>query len=532
VDSVEPTTNPLPTCKPLDAVKDLLNAPSLHFALDESAQGNPAHGRVEACWSYSVDCVAEIRHHPLIAATHLAYSEHRPLVLSPDVIWVTIAQGLAQHIRLDAEKYRYLLVRHQGRRELRIERTDIHRRSPENPWANVVEDFVAALRGEVGELADRFVCDFSTTGSVERTVSGVVLLDMFEPYFSYHMVAGCGIPSVTLEGTASDWRHLREKIELLAPFDFDWWLEELRPICDQFVAAADGKADRRHWLRIYKFRSAYGVDRFNGWLGKLFPYTKNYETGNYSQRNPLFDPKVAAEIDRLDREEKNDRFMRSAFHAPGISHEELPRGTSVVPFTVDFGSRGHKTAMELIAGPLAVTQDSATLALRPTLGWAVRESPPIEQAILQLEAHTTEPTSQPEFDELLSHLRVSYIPTDVLRFYRDIRRTTIHATEPSATYNILPLDSWRETDLLGETPAAGEASECYCFATTGDGTELLIQLRDVKREELGSIFVGRRNGEAIPETGQKIAKSFTDFLLRALASGERPYYRHINLKQT
>src|SRR4051794_11670624 len=132
VDDVPLAEAPLPTCKPLDAVRALLDAPPGRFAADESMQGNPVCGRVEACWNYSLDCVAGVGHHSLIAAAHVAFSQHRPLVLSPDVIWVTLAQGLAQHLRLDPERYRHLLVRHGGRMDLRVERDDLHHGSPEN----------------------------------------------------------------------------------------------------------------------------------------------------------------------------------------------------------------------------------------------------------------------------------------------------------------------------------------------------------------------------------------------------------------
>src|SRR5215831_18662250 len=74
VDEVIPATSPLSTCKPLEAVRALLEAPPGRFAADESSQGNPTHGRLEACWSYALDCVAGIGHHPLIAAAHLAFS--------------------------------------------------------------------------------------------------------------------------------------------------------------------------------------------------------------------------------------------------------------------------------------------------------------------------------------------------------------------------------------------------------------------------------------------------------------------------
>jgi len=34
--------------------------------------------------------------HPLLGAVHVAFAEHRPLVLSPDALWLTILQGVAQ----------------------------------------------------------------------------------------------------------------------------------------------------------------------------------------------------------------------------------------------------------------------------------------------------------------------------------------------------------------------------------------------------------------------------------------------------
>src|SRR5262252_1347464 len=58
--------------------------------------------------------------HPLLAAVGLAFAQHRPLVLSPDAVWLTIAQGVAQHVRLHAEALRPRLVRHDGRAHLTV----------------------------------------------------------------------------------------------------------------------------------------------------------------------------------------------------------------------------------------------------------------------------------------------------------------------------------------------------------------------------------------------------------------------------
>jgi hypothetical protein len=425
-----------------------------------------------------------------------------------------------------------LLVRHEGKRQLTVKRDDLHRGSPENPWTAVVAEFASQLRREIGELAERFVSDFSTTGPVERTVSEVALLDVLQPYFSYNVACICGIPSITLEGTPADWRKLREKVDFLAPFGLDWWLSELRPICDQFARAADGDIDREHWRRLYKVRTAYGAEVINGWLGKLFPYTKDFATGKFSRRNDLLDPKVEAEIRNLERGEGRSgekEWMR--FNVPGIRAEELPRGLSQVPFTLT-GTTGVKTAMAFLAGPFVVTQDGETGALRPTLGWAVCESAPIEQALIRLAEHGLEPARAGLSWDALRALGVDYVPTDVLRFYYEAAGALIHDENRVLLFRVLPLAEWAEPEWAhqGRTHPGRkkqwEPSQLFRFAESSDGTEVVIQLYCSERKNTGAVFVGhRRDGESADETGQKVARSFTDFLLRALDSGSQPYYR-------
>src|SRR5215470_9457209 len=58
--------------------------------------------------------------HALLGAVGIAFAQHRPLVLSPDAVWLTIAQGVAQHVRLHAETLRHRLVRHDGKKRLTV----------------------------------------------------------------------------------------------------------------------------------------------------------------------------------------------------------------------------------------------------------------------------------------------------------------------------------------------------------------------------------------------------------------------------
>src|SRR5262245_43406791 len=66
----------LPTCKTRDGLSKLL------ATVNESAE-EP----VISCSGYNSNCLANVGIHPLFAAVHIAFSQHYPLVLSPDMIW-------------------------------------------------------------------------------------------------------------------------------------------------------------------------------------------------------------------------------------------------------------------------------------------------------------------------------------------------------------------------------------------------------------------------------------------------------------
>src|SRR5262245_61130119 len=113
--------------------------------------------------------------HPLLAAVHHAFAEHRPLVLSPDAVWLTIAHGAAHHVRLHGESLRSRQVQHAGRDILEVRVTQTP--NSESAWAEIVHQFRAAIADRVGAgLGRLLVCDFSTTSEVERTASEIVLM--------------------------------------------------------------------------------------------------------------------------------------------------------------------------------------------------------------------------------------------------------------------------------------------------------------------------------------------------------------------
>ncbi len=344
VHDVDTVRTSLEKCKTRDSIFRILTNV-------EQSEGEP----VLACSGYNSDVVADTQYHALIGAVHIAFAEHRPLVLSPDAIWITILQGLAMHVHIHAEELRSTFVSHAGRESIYVEMDDFDFDSPESAWDVAIDAFAAALSDRV-EGSSALLSDFSTTGVVEKLVSQVCLLDVFESYFEYVLGSGCGFPEITLTGNVDDWMRLRQKIELLEPFKVDFWLPHLREIADHFCQAVRGEADISYWQDMYKQTNNYGYNLVNGWIVKLIPYLQNEGTGRWDYLNPL-----------LGQPEKLPDYLR------GAMTDQLPAGMSVVPLKCVNLRTGVVQKRQMIGGIVGVEQDPDTYAVQPKIGWAIRK---------------------------------------------------------------------------------------------------------------------------------------------------------------
>jgi hypothetical protein len=323
--------------------------------------------------------------HPLLSAVARAFADHRPLVLSPDAVWLTIAQGVAQHVRLHAEELRPQLVRHAGKRRLAV---TVDGAMPHDAaeWAHMTESFAKLLAAEI-DNADLFECDFSTSTDVERTAGRVVLLDVYSPYFSLWLVSICGIPSVTLTGTVDDWRRIRTRVDAIAGFGLETWCRSLAPIADEFVRASAGDPDPQFWRRIYNPTDAYGGDVITGWVARFYPYLTD-ATANVPNKLlelPIDEPR--------DVPVDPDGFYKG----PGIRSTSVPATLSRVVVNVNDRVSGDNRVVALYAGLVGVAQDPDG-ALRPVAGWhvtpAVMEIDDVIDRLVR-EHHTTPPQEVP-----------------------------------------------------------------------------------------------------------------------------------------
>lgn len=498
VDDVAPATELLPECPTFEAVKRMLDGP------------------IESCFDYHGTVVKDVYYQPLLAAVYVAFSQHRPLVVTPDAVWITIAQGIAHHMAIHGERLRPRLVSHQGKLDLVYTVNDWVKGSPENPWADAFADWATQIRQHVGPTVyDVLACDFSTSGPVEQAVGQIVMMDIFERYFRYVLLCVCGIPSITLEGTPADWQRLRDKAEGLRIFDIDWWLEHLLPICDHFVRASAGDIDLKHWQSICKLQDAYGGDIINGWIAKLFPYLRAFSRGPCTRRNPIFED------------------------GQGFQTLVAPPGLSRVPFIWVDQVTNQEWNMEAIGGLVGVTQNPNSLALRPKVGWAVRDAGKMTQLLRRVDAeHQTYPGDQtPDEHE--------YLPTDLDEFYHHTDGAQLFTNSGSTAVRILPRRemkalNWGENMDEGLGSRGPEGRIWHRFAVLDDGSWLAINLdvnfgavldcdselwdRYYKQgQKLKPIIHGSAGTQGSAARNPVIAWSFTELLERLLDCGE-PYW--------
>jgi len=327
----------------------------------EKVLSSALRGPIEALWTPAAPLVSCSENHALLTAVHDAFYRHYPLRLSPDVIWLTLARGFALHVNLHAESLRHRFVRHAGQEKLVVERRDFLP-GRANPWPEVFAAFSEQIAQRVDKLRQFVCCDFSTTGPTERAASELMVMDTFQAYFEYQLLAGCGIPAITLTGTVDDWKSIRQRAALFGEFGLEKWSRALDPVLAQFVAAAEGRAEPAFWRSLFRYHGGSGPSVMTGWITVLFPYLRDAQKNLYP--NPYFEDWQR----RLQIDDK--QHWRARYDDPqGVGMWAVPACLTSVPLEVHWGTETRP--MRLVGGLMGVSQFPDSLALQPECGWAI-----------------------------------------------------------------------------------------------------------------------------------------------------------------
>ena len=233
----------------------------------------------------------------LIQGLIYAYKNHYPITVTPDMIWILILQGFSRFMEKYENLVRERFVNFTGKKDLKVERLDYSPQSAtKEVWDGIMKEFVEKIGKNVGqETIDNLECNFSTTSPAALVTSQVSIMSAMKQYFTYRvLMAGCGISSITLEGSLQDWEKIKSKLEFLSTKALKWWTKHLIPIIDNIIATkkyynSKGKLSKElieFWKGMIRLKGKgdmYDPHMVNGWIVKFIPNLSNEKPEVYEE---------------------------------------------------------------------------------------------------------------------------------------------------------------------------------------------------------------------------------------------------------
>ena len=228
---------------------------------------------------------------PVLNGFYTAHTNHYPIRIKPDDIWLLIIQAFSNHVNANSEKLRKLFVNFDGKKELRINYPlssieEVNRKDLEN-FSEQINNQMKEFLGE--ELLETLTPNFTTTDYDSSIVCKITIMGTFKKYFDYTMgLCGCGIPYIILEGTAEDYEKILSKSIKLKKYDFDWYIDKIIPHIKKMVEAKKGNIDTDYFKNMIQKKEVtekiYGlsgiskgkakVEYLCGWFLNFFAYDK------------------------------------------------------------------------------------------------------------------------------------------------------------------------------------------------------------------------------------------------------------------
>ncbi|KAF8654873.1 hypothetical protein AX16_003334 [Volvariella volvacea WC 439] len=301
-----------------------------------------------------------------------AYIKHHHLSIRPDDLWICILGQLALYTQAHAEEMRYQFVSHEGQKELVVVR-DGNRFSVD--WPEIIGEFGVKMQEHFKDdtIAEWLAPAFSTTTPTDIVAANISVMATMSNYFKYSVIFGCGIPSITLQGTKEDWVGLRSKVDRLAELgqsELIRWHAIIMPIFDRFVRAFDGDVDvAGFWSHMVNYKSGSGTQMIHGWLGYLVPFDKK---GMWSLS------RVAnANTSSLGRAEADDlkQFWRDWCKGADLDWTSQRRPGQIASGSIEVqlkvNDNGNKFNGTLAAGVLGWEWNEKLMTISPYVGWAL-----------------------------------------------------------------------------------------------------------------------------------------------------------------
>ena len=234
---------------------------------------------------------------PVLNGFYKAHTNHYPIRIKPDDIWLLIVQSFSNHVNQNSEELRNMFVNFSGKKELIVNYPIFTINEVDNKMLeNFSEQINEQMKKYLGEnILNTLTPNFSTTTYDYSIVCKISIMGAFKKYFDYTMkLCGCGIPYLILEGTAEDYQKIISKAKELSKYKFEWYINKIIPHIEKMVEAKQGKIDVDYFKNMIQSKEKtehksglsgiggydYKVDHLSGWFLNFFAYITNGE-GHY-----------------------------------------------------------------------------------------------------------------------------------------------------------------------------------------------------------------------------------------------------------
>ena len=237
---------------------------------------------------------------PILDGFYKAHSNHYPIRIKPDDIWLLIVQAFSNHVNTNSESLRHMFVNFEGKQTLIVKYSlsDINHVNK-----NELEDFslqiIEQMKEYLGsEILDILTPNFTTTSYDSEIVCKISIMGAFKNYFDYEMdLCGCGVPYIILEGTSEDYEKILTKAKNLKKYDFEWYIDRIIPHIQKMIDAKKGNIDVNFFKNFIQDKketeyvsglSGMGsykeVDYIKGWILSFFAYYGETENSSRLER--------------------------------------------------------------------------------------------------------------------------------------------------------------------------------------------------------------------------------------------------------
>jgi len=407
----------------------------------------------------------------LIQTVQECYDNHRPLILTPDVIWLAICQGVSIHINEHYDSLKNIIFTGSKPNAILIRNDSLEYGGKH--WKNLISSFSDKTREYTrDDFYSFFVSDFSTTTAIEKTAYQVTLLESYKKGFTYIAETGCGIPNILIAGKTKDWQLILSKLDMLGKIGLSDWAQTLRPVIIEFINASENKINSEFWKSIYKNAEEYNAFFISGWIIKFFPYVKLVESeGEFDQTR---EEKKVGEVFVSNQFLEGDQYLLST-----LSTDNFPSGVAKIPVIWVNYFKNYVKDIEVYSGFLGIKQYSDK-SLEPLISWVIAEK------------NAGAPTKEPKENQnlVLKHNSDYWSPhlasslTDSAVY--NVKRFQTQSQSLSFLRNIL-LDTLQKHPDFKHTNFSGDTVTVEILANGAIGRVRLVVLKD----KLVPVFIRR-----------------------------------------